>query len=419
MHKKSVLRLNYRQTFLVGFGFFAVSLAWAVYNAFVPLLLERWIASTTMIGLIMTIDNVFGLIFQPVFGALSDRTRSPLGCRMPYILAGIPLCAALLALAPQMPGLASMMAVLVVFNFLMSVWRSQMVALMPDLTPSPLRNQANGVINLMGGVGTLVAFLVGGSLANSLGQEAPFALAGGLMLASLALLLFFVREPAGVRTQGRPFLRFLPRSAKAQAERGSLAGLARPGERRSFLCLLLAIFFWFCGYNAIESFFTLYAKNVLGLEGGDATMLLAFFSVTFIVVAIPAGYLANRFGRRRTIMVGLGGIILLFGVLTFLQDLWVIRVLLLLGGCLWALININSLPMVVELAGGDRIGAFTGVYYFFSFAASVLSPVLFGGIRDLLGSYEAMFPYAAVCMVLALGCMALVRHGEAVAKEAA
>ncbi|MDD3866147.1 MAG: MFS transporter, partial [Eubacteriales bacterium] len=127
------MKLDYKKTFLIGFGFFASSLAWSIYNSFVPLMLEeRFLASTAIIGFIMTIDNIFGVIFQPLFGQLSDRTRTRFGRRMPYIMLGIPTCAAAFIFIPRMPTLFAMMAVIIAFNLIMSFWRSPVVALMPD-----------------------------------------------------------------------------------------------------------------------------------------------------------------------------------------------------------------------------------------------------------------------------------------------
>ena len=157
------MKLDYRKTFLIGFGFLASSLAWSLYNAYVPTMLEeRFALSTTVIGTIMTIDNFFGIIFQPVVGILSDRTHTRFGHRMPWIMVGLPICAVLFAIIPQMYTLAAMMAVLIGFNFVMSLWRSPVIALMPDVTPRPLRSKANGVINLMGGLGSIIAFFFGG-----------------------------------------------------------------------------------------------------------------------------------------------------------------------------------------------------------------------------------------------------------------
>ena len=191
---KSGNRLDMRKTFLIGLGFFSSSLLWSVYNSFVPLILRGFISSTTLIGSIMTIDNIFGVIFQPLFGMLSDRTRTPIGKRMPYIIIGAPVCGILFALIPQMRSLFALMAIVILFNFVMSIWRSPMIALMPDLTPEKQRSQANGIINLMGGLAAILAFLVGGKLADAYGRAATFQMASGTLLIAVILLFIFVKE---------------------------------------------------------------------------------------------------------------------------------------------------------------------------------------------------------------------------------
>lgn len=427
------MKLDYKKTFLIGFGFFASSIAWSLYNSFIPLMLKNFVGSTALIGLVMTIDNVFGVIFQPLFGQLSDRTRTRFGKRMPYIIVGIPVCAIAFSIIPFMPTLPMMMAVIIVFNFVMSTWRSPVVALMPDVTPSRLRSKANGVINLMGGVGSIIAFMLGGYLTRRGGYQLSFFMGSTVMILALVMLLLFVREPGAV---------YFPRFAKpvsgsakpvaqalaepVESEDGEMTGNANSmanamrhmsaGEKKSLFALLFAIFFWFSGYNAVETFFTTYATEVLKMDPGSAAGMLTFFSLTLVAFAIPSGILAGRFGRRRMILVGLCGTITVFTPMLFIDNKIMLTVLLLLGGMFWACININSLPMVVEMARADRIGSFTGYYYFFSFSAAIASPVLFGLLRDLTKSYRILFAYSVCAFILALVCMVTVRHGEAVSE---
>jgi maltose/moltooligosaccharide transporter len=439
--------LNYRKTFLVGFGFFASSLAWSLYNSFVPVLLkERYLESTALIGFIMTIDNMFGVVFQPLVGQLSDRTRTRFGRRMPYILVGIPICALAFFFIPRTGSLITMMSVIILFNLVMSIWRSPVVSLMPDLTPPIHRSKANGIINLMGGVGGIIAFLAGGYLSNASGDNAPFMMGSIVMILALLVLFLFVKEPDS-RKMARVMAareHLVPRfsdqamkgghstgaSAHAQPDPASvqpksfkdrilerinqqlLDGLDGP-QKRSLISLLLAIFFWFCGYNAVESFFTLYATEHLGISKGDATMTLTLFSLTLVIFALPAGILASRYGRKKLIMIGLIGMVIIFMPMLLIENLMVLRALLLLGGISWACVNINSLPMVVELARKERIGSFTGYYYFFSFSAAIISPTLFGWIRDLTQDYTTLFLYSVITFALAFICMIFVRHGEA------
>jgi len=391
-------KLDIKKTLLLSFGFFASSIAWSVYNSFVPQILEGFIESTTLIGFIMTIDNIFGVIFQPVFGALSDKTRTRFGRRMPYIFIGLPICAVAFTLIPYMNSIFSLMAVLIVFTFVMSAWRSPVVALMPDITPGPQRSQANGIVNLMGGVGSLFAFAVGGILFNKGGFPFPFLMSAVMMLAALAVLALFVREP---------------KNAYGLEEKSKDANVKLTrDEKKSLLLILFGVFFWFTGYNAVETFFTLYATNTLGVSAGDAAMTLSIFSLTFLVFAVPAGFIGAKIGRRKAILIGLAGIIILFFPLIFTTNIWVTRVCLFFGGFSWAFVNINSLPMVVRLSGDSKVGTYIGYYYFFSFASQIVSPILFGFIRDMVGHYKVLFLYACIAFALAIITLFFVRHGE-------
>jgi len=397
-------KLNIKVTLLLSFGFFASSIAWSVYNSFVPKILEGFIASTTLIGLIMTIDNIFGVVFQPLLGKMSDKTRTRFGRRMPYIFIGLPICAAAFTMIPYMSSLWSLMLVLIIFTFVMSVWRSPVIALMPDLTPGALRSQANGIVNLMGGVGAVIAFLFGGILFNywlsrtGNGFPLPFMMTSVMMILALAVLAFFVREPKNAYEPDDTV-----KSEKVKLEKN---------EMKSLILILAGIFFWFAGYNAIETFFTLYATNTLNMTTGDASITLAIFSLTFLVFAIPAGFIGARIGRRTAILIGLSGLIILFFPMIFIANVWLTRSCLFLGGFCWAMVNVNSLPMVVRLSGEGKIGTFIGYYYSFSFSSQIVSPILFGFIRDLVGHYKVLFLYACIAFALAMTCLFFVRHGE-------
>ena len=395
-------KLDVKKTLLLSFGFFASSIAWSVYNSFVPQILAGFIKSTTLIGFVMTFDNIFGVIFQPLFGRWSDRTRTRFGRRMPYIFVGLPICAVAFTLIPQMGSVFSLMAVIIIFTFVMSVWRSPVVALMPDITPSLLRTQANGIVNLMGGVGSLIAFFAGGLLFKAGGFPLPFLMTAILMLLALAVLALFVREPKHA---------YEPEEKAKKAE----VKLTKE-EKKSLLLILFGVFFWFTGYNAVETFFTLYATNTLGVDAGTASMTLSIFSLTFLAFAVPSGFIAVKTGRRKAILIGLAGLTVLFLPMVFLANVWLTRICLFLGGFFWAMVNINSMPMVVQLAGEQKVGTFVGYYYFFSFSSQIISPILFGFIRDLVGQYKVLFLYSCIAFALAIVSLFFVRHGEAKAE---
>ncbi len=421
-------RLNYGKIFLLGFGFFGVSVIWGVYNAFVPIFLsEKFNITPVLIGFFMTLDNIAALFIQPPVGAWSDKLRTPLGRRIPFIIIGAPITALAFGLIP----LASIIPIFVACTsttlLSAAMWRTPVVALMPDITPSPFRSQANGVINFMGGIGSIIALQTGGVL-YKLSPNFPFWLGSVLVVLAALIVYLFIEEPKEYeQTEQQP---------------GLLASLQEVfnDEEKSGLRLLLAIFFWFVGYSAIETFFTLYARNRLGLEVGDGATLLSVLPLFFVLFAMPAGILGSRIGRRVTIAIGLIILIvmlillyitpvdaLLIGVAPLplvgipleaggARMLTLAGVLLIFGGIGWAFVNINSLPMVVDLTGAARIGTFTGLYYLFSTLSAIAGPNLNGWAVQLAGNnYNVIMIIAPMFMAAALWLMLGVRRGEAVA----
>ncbi len=388
------MKLDYKKTFILGLGFFAASIVWPIYNNYVPIMLETYVKSGTLIGAIMTIDNVFAVIFQPLFGALSDRTNTKFGRRMPFLLIGVPLAAIFCSLIPSATSLITLMSFIIVMNFAMSIYRAPTVALMPDVTPSPLRSKANGVINFMGGFAAVIAYGLGGLLYR-MNTGYPFYMASIIMVLALVLLYTFIKEPERVEIEQK--------ETKKQKD---------VAKNRSLIFMLFAIFFWFTGFNAVETFFSLYGQHILGIEPGTSSIVLTSFSLSFLIFAIPAGFVAAKFGRRKTILMGIVGALLVFIPLIFVRNAIAIAILLITGGVCWALININSYPMIVEMAPKGLTGAYTGYYYFFSSTAAIVSPILFGWIKDLANSYKPLFVYASMGFILALLCMLFVKHGD-------
>ncbi len=412
------MKLNYGKTFLLGFGFFGVSVIWSVYNVYVPIFLDKKFGlDPVWIGFFMTLDNIAALLIQPPVGAWSDRLRTPIGRRMPFILIGAPIGAIAFGIIP----LAQVLPLFVVCTssllLSMALWRTPVVALMPDITPSPFRSQANGVINLMGGLGTIVATL-GGAALYDLNPAYPFWLGSALVVVAALLVFFLVKEP--------------PAYEAGEAQPGMLASLqsVAQDEDKSGLRLLLAIFFWFLGFAAIEAFFSLYAINHLGLRESDGGRLIGQLGLIFVLFALPSGYLGARVGRRLTILAGIillslvmltifflpvATLTLVLTKLPVLGTVPVIGSLLMVAGAAWALININSLPMVVDMTDASRIGTYTGLYYLFSTLSAIAGPNVNGWIIQLTGNnYNSIMIVAPIFMVVALVLMVGVRRGEAV-----
>lgn len=412
------MRLNYGKTFLLGFGFFSTSLIWATYNAFVPLFLaNRFELDVRWIGFFMTLDNIAALFIQPPVGAWSDRLRTPIGRRMPFILIGAPIAAGAFSLIPLASVLPIFSACTISMLLAMAFWRTPVVALMPDITPSKYRSQANGIINFMGGVGSIIATL-GGAVLFRMNEAYPFWLAAVLSVIAVILVFIFIKEPKEYEstTQERPNLWLAFQEVFKDQDKSALR-------------ILSAIFFWFVAYNAIEAFFTLYAQKHLGLPGGDGAQLLGHLSLIFVLFALPAGYIGARFGRRKTIMTGIVLMASLMFAMFFLPretlvipitkmfglgQIYSISFILMAAGASWALINVNSLPMVVDMTDDLRIGTYTGLYYMFSTLAAIAGPNINGWIIALTGNnYSLVMVVGPIFMILALSMMIGVRRGEA------
>lgn len=386
-----------RKTWLLGFGFFSISITWALYNAFVPYFLERYISSVALIGFFMTIDNYFALFLQPWIGSRSDRTHTRFGRRMPYLLIGMPLGALFTAIIPFHNGLATLLLFMVLMNLAMSLYRSPTVSLMPDITEERRRTRANGIINFMGGVGSILAFGAGSILYNA-HPSLPFIAAAVVTLASLLILTVFIKE----RRDAPGY--------QAQTEAKSAVSFKKQLNRTTAL-LLAAIFFWFVAYQGVETLFTLYGKNEMGLTESQASFSLTFFSLAFVLFAIPSGWLGSRFGKKRVISIGVLGLLIVFSLVPLIESLLVLRILLTVGGLFWACININSYPFVVSTGSEDSIGTRTGMYYLVSSLAAISSPPLLGKLIDSMG-YSVLFYCAAGSMLLALICVLMIRHPE-------
>lgn len=386
-----------KRTWLLGLGFFSISITWALYNAFVPFFLEKYLTKVADIGFMMTLDNYFAVFLQPIIGRLSDRTNTGLGKRMPFLVIGIPLAAVFGALIPWHNSFFTLVAFMVLMNLAMSLYRSPTVALMPDLTPEGKRTQANGIINFMGGVGSILAF-AGGAALYERHQSLPFLTSSLLSVACLAALLYFIREK-------RDSITFVP------AERSPRLSSFFKEWNMPTLMLLGAIFFWFFAYQGVEALFTLYGKNHLGLTEGQASFSLAFFSLAFVAAAIPSGLLGRRLGKKPVILAGIIGLIAVFASVSFVESLLALRILLLLGGIFWALININSYPFIVALGKQSSIGTRTGMYYIASSLAAVTSPPLMGRLIDGM-DYAVLFYAATAGMIAALLCFLFVKENR-------
>jgi maltose/moltooligosaccharide transporter len=288
--------------FLLGFGFLEISIIWPIFNNYVPIFLkEEFALSATAIGFVVTWDNYLNMFIQPIVGESSDRTLTRIGRRKPWMLVGAPLAAIFLIGIPFADSVIVIMFAILFTNVAMALFRSPTVALLGDLFPSNQRSTANGIINLLGGLGTIIEFLIGGVL-YSLGRITPFVFGSVVMLAAIGVVLLFIREPE-----------FPPEDEEKDTKQGFLSNLGEilKASDRSGLVILLAILCWFLGYNALETWISSFGKFELRIDEGMMSMLTASMELTFIIFAVPSGLLATRFGRKRVIMVGIGGMVVL------------------------------------------------------------------------------------------------------------
>lgn len=402
-------RYSWPRLFLLGFGFLGVSVIWSLYNAYVPVFLkDTFHLKSTVIGLIMTVDNIFAIVLLPFLGALSDRTRTRLGRRRPYILAGSILAAGFFILIPFSMAkeiLSLMMVTIILMNLSMALFRSPVIALMPDITPSRYRSQANGIINFMGGLGSLLVYF-GGKLLYDRSAALPFTVGGLVMLGACALVVIFVREPV---LEPVPAKKATPLRDTWKELGANLKDVF--GAEKSLLLILVSILCWFIGFNAIETFFTSYAKYYLGMKESTGALILGFFSVTFMITAVASGFIGGRLGRRRTIRLGLIVLLLILVASLFVKSFAPLTVLFVIGGFGWALVNVNSLPMVVDMTTPEKVGGYTGLYYLFSQAANIIAPPAAGALIDLFG-YASLMVFSCALFALATVVVSFVRRGE-------
>lgn len=448
------MKLNTKRTLLIGLAFMAICAFWQLYDTVVPLLLKYTFGVTdeVKVGGIMALDNIFALFMLPLFGALSDRTHTKIGKRMPYIVGGTMasvLFMMLMPIAATVKNLALFIAALFLTLVAMSTFRSPAVSLMPDVTPKPLRSKGNAIINLMGSVGgliTLVLLMVldtskyryvcpKGHVTENLGSGVQdvlcadcsvkysginesltrinpdytlvYAILAVIMALSAIAIFIFVKENKFVAEREA----FERANGISDDDEGSVSGAKMPKDvRRSLIFMLLSVAFWYMGYNAVTSAFSRYSVEVWHLtDTGTSKCLMVAMGVA-LVAFVPIGIISSKIGRKKTILGGVLLLALAFLVAGFCKFDWYINLLFGLVGIAWAAINVNSFPMVVEMSRGSDIGKYTGYYYTFSMAAQVITPVLSGVFLNI--SYKFLFPYATVCVLLSFVTMLLVKHGD-------
>ena len=499
------MKLNYWRTICVGFAFFLICAFWQAYDSIIPkILTDKFGMAQGWSGVIMALDNVLALFMLPLFGTISDKCRSKLGKRTPFIIVGtIVAVIAFIGLSfidsmqlgkldtagnfdskavhtvyadtgiseavlkthegeeyvlsekytvdeldqivykasqgdkdataewdtyfvPARQAYAAkttannktillvFIIVLLVTLVAMSTFRSPAVALMPDVTMKPLRSKANAVINLMGSFGGILVLALGIVFGTGKSQNAMmsymtfFSVIGAIMVIALVVFLITVREPKFVREMEEESKKY---NIDETEDDGSGSRKLSKGELTSLLLILASVALWFFGYNAVTSKYSVYADKVLNL---DYNMTLIIAQAAAIISYLPVGIISSKIGRKKAILAGVVMLTASFLTASFLRagsPAILMNCMFALAGIGWATINVNSFPMVVELAKGGNVGKYTGFYYTASMAAQVLTPILSGFLMDAFGM-KILFPYAVVFVALAFVTMLFVKHGD-------
>mgnify|MGYP006278945145 CR=1 FL=1 len=432
MSESSKTKFNTTLVIWIGLAFFTTEISWALYNARVPKLLANYLTDIEsgaiilqlgIIGILMALDNMIGVILQPITGNLSDKTRTKFGRRTPYMIIGIPLAAFFFALIPFETSFLSLFLWMFFFGIAMGFYRAPAVSLMPDFVRPINRSKGNAIINIFGGVGAAIGYLMS-LIAGLITLQGSFIVVSVLMVLSLVVLLLKVNEKESYTYQ--IILEMEEGEELSEEEKPGLISSLKyiiKEKDKSTLFICFAIFFWFVAYQGIVALLTIFGTEVLGLGENFAGFLGFFVAGSVIIFAYPLSTLAPKIGRRMCIKIGLivlivsliagtfilfiGGIIAIIGIL----------IVLILGGFGWAFVNVNSIVIVWELAPSkEKIGVYTGVYYFFAYMAAIFGPFILGSITDLTsppGLPWTMLLIAAVFFTVSLVLMFGVKRGEA------
>ena len=415
------MKLNYKRTVLIGLAFASILAFWQFYDQVVPYLLENLFGlGTFAANAIMSVDNILAIFMLPLFGAISDRTKTRLGKRTPYILFGTLAAVTLLITLGVFTEdrnfwgfIITLMALLVT----MAVYRTPAVAYMPDVTEKPLRSKANAIINLVGYIGgifaTVVMMFMLKSDTNAAGESIysadqsfmpVFLVIAAFMLVTVLIMIFTVNENKLLRET----------NIKDEEEITATGGRMPRPVFRSLVLILASVFLWFMAYNAVTTAFSRYCVAIWGADLGTSSSYLLAATVSAIISFVPLGFLSSAVGRKKTILIGITLMTVCYAIaITITAQTPVMYAIFGLVGIGWAAINVNSFPMVVEMSSGSDVGKYTGFYYTFSMAAQITTPLLSGFIIDNLGlGYKVLFPYAVLFSALSFVTMCFVKHGD-------
>jgi maltose/moltooligosaccharide transporter len=402
------MKLDYKKTFFIGLAFLSISAFWQLYDSIIPLMLKQTFAMNDAVsGFIMSLDNILALVMLPLVGAWSDKINTRIGKRTPFILFGTLSAVTLMIVLPLAINAKSLLMFVIALGLVlvaMGSYRSPAVALMPDLTPKPLRSKANAIINLMGALGAIftlvmISIMVKGPTPDYLPL---FISVAALMLLALGVLLLSVNERK---------MAIEPDNTIEEITKTS-NGKLHPAVQQSLNFLLLSVALWFMGYNAVTTAFSKYCVYYWGMSDGNFAQPLLVATGAAVLAFIPVGILSSKLGRKKMIVFGLLLLSTCYVIaLSFRSFSPYLNIVFALVGLAWASINVNSYPMVVEMSQSNDIGKYTGLYYTFSMAAQIITPILSGVLLQYVG-YFTLFPYAAICVILSMITFQFVKHGD-------
>ena len=405
--------MNYKRTVCIGLAFMGISAFWQLYDNIIPLILKNTFElEETVSGAIMAIDNVIAVLLLPVLGAWSDRVDTRFGKRMPFIVVGTLLSVVFMMLVPAADRSRNLILFILSLGAVllsMALYRSPAVALMPDLTPPKLRSQGNAVINVMGALGAMCSLVMIHFMVPH--EEHPdytplFAAVAAVMLIGLVLLLWKIKEK---QLAAKIAEEYTEEDFETQEQTG---GKTPVGVKRSLIFGLLTVSFYYISYNGVTTAYSRYAQEIWGLTGGSFALSLMVVAVTAFASYIPLGYLAAKIGRKKVIMIGLLMMLVAFAAISAFSayDGW-INFWFVMVGVGGSAVGVNIFPVVVDMCGKEDVGRYTGLYYTFSMAAQIVTPILSGVLLEHV-SYRTLFPYAAVFALLGFITMSQVHHGD-------
>lgn len=491
---EKTLKLNYKRTLIIGFAFFSILMVWQAYNFYCPLFLNTLLApilqdnnatqySEFIVGTIMALDNVLALFMLPIFGKISDKTKTKYGKRMPYIILGM---AATVIVFPFMAlcyiwnSLVGLIVTMLVVLVIMNIYRSPAVALMPDVTPKPLRSTANGLINLVGYFGPILITVVNMVPFLKIGRDetslvkllVPVAVVLISLIAAMVVLILKINEPK-ILEEVKDDLE-LGEELSTTVEKVEEDKELSKADKRNMWILLIAVCLWFMCFNAFETFNSTYTTkyyseyseglilteeefNKLDENGepivyyvkidgefekayeyneneiyyqvevsgsGVASTGTIILTITSVITFAVAGIFAAKFGRKVCVLFGIGllavGCLLIYILgANFAAPSAIIYLYFVLLGIGWALINVNSYPMMVEMSSRGNIGKYTGYYYTASMLAQSFTPILLGAIIAFVPevTLRHLFLYSTIMAVLAFAVTMLFKENKVKVKD--